>query len=373
MADPVNELRYGSMKLGFLCKHNALDRGSFSGTPHYMFHALREHPDCSVRLLGQYRPPNRVLDKLRRSTPGLGEISARSFEGLDVVLSLVSTELVTKYAAVTQVPIIHCTDATPGFLRDFYGRDVSADRDELERRAYEQASLVLFSSEFMLECAVSEFGGAFRSKMAALPWGGNLDRYPKAPPPKPPLRPLRLLFIGRDWERKGGDVAVATLRELHARGVCAELHVVGAEAGTTERVPGMISHGFLDKNRRADRKRLTRLLNDSHLLILPTRADCTPMVVAEANSHATPVLITDVGGVASLMDPGRNGRMLPRSASPADYADGVMALTADPGQYTALSRDSFGHFVKRLTWPAWSSAAVTLFRHEFVAQRIASV
>jgi glycosyltransferase involved in cell wall biosynthesis len=353
------------MNIGYLSNHNPLDRNAFSGTSYYMYRALSESSHCSVRMLGSYRRPRRIIDKLYKPASGPGLLTPKSFDGLDVILSLVSSDLVEKCSPLTEVPVVHCTDATPGFLKDFYNMKVPADALEKEYHAYEAASLILFSSDFMLERALSEFGTSYAPKMAALPWGANLDSIPTVSPQKPPLKPLRLLFIGKDWNRKGGDVVIETLQELRRRGIFAELHLVGTKAGNAGMLENVIDHGYLNKNKRKDRLAIEALLNSSHFLILPTRADCTPMVVAEANSHGIPVLITDIGGIPSLMRAGQNGEMLSPEAGPDDYADRLMALSKDRAQYEALSRSSFEHFRERLTWAAWSDAVTRILKERF--------
>ena len=353
------------MNIGYLSKHNPFDKNSFSSTSYYMSQSLRENSACNVRILGNWRRPNRIIAKLRKPASGPNCLTPKSFDGLDVVLSLVSTNLVSRYGSLTKVPIVHCTDATPGFLKDFYGHDVPAEAFERERDAYEATSLVLFSSEFMLERALSEFGTVYANKMVALPWGANLDSFPTAPPQKPPLTSLRLLFMGKDWARKGGDVVIETLQELQRRGIDAELHLVGTKAGDAAMIENVIDHGYLNKNRRKDRFLLEKLLNNSHFLVLPTRADCTPMVVAEANSHGIPVLIPSVGGVPSLMQSGINGEMLAPEANASDYADRLMALSSDHDKYDTMSRNSFAHFKRNLTWDAWSASVVSLLTERF--------
>lgn len=354
-----------TLNIGYLSNHNPLDRNSFSSTSFYMSKALRENPTCTVRILGEWRRPNRIINTLRKPAPGPSSLLAKSFNGLDVVLSLVSTDLVSRYGPQTKVPFVHCTDATPGFLKDFYGYEAHAEAYQKERAAYDAASLVLFSSEFMLETALSEFGAMYAPKMVALPWGANLDSFPTVPPQKPPLSPLRLLFIGKDWVRKGGDVVIEVLRELRRRDIAAELHLVGTKAGEATMIENVIDYGYLNKNNRKDRLVLENLLRNSHFFVLPTRADCTPMVVAEANSYGIPVLITAVGGIPSLMQSGKNGEMLGPEASASDYADRLMALSESRDRYEALSRDSFEHFKRNLTWDAWSKAVISLLKDRF--------
>lgn len=359
------------MKIGFVSNHNPLDRRTFSGTSYYMYRALCENSACSTRLLGNHRHPNRFINRLYRALPDQRAPDPESFGGVDVILSLASTDLVSEYSSLTKVPIIHCTDATPGFLREFYNYDIPDALVEEERNAYDRAKLILFSSDFMLERAISEYGDEYRAKMRALTWGANLDSFPMPPHRKPPLRPLRLLFMGRDWVRKGGDIAIATLLELRRRGINAELHLVGVDTTQVKPIEGVMNHGYLDKNRSKDQIRLQEVLSKIHFLILPTRGDCTPMVVAEVNSYGIPVLITDVGGIPSLMHPGQNGEMLPLDADSNEYANRLLALSDRPQQYEALSRSSFEHFQNNLTWASWSSAFIKLIEERFAYSELA--
>lgn len=353
------------LQIGFLCHSNPLDKRSFSGSPYYMYRALQQNPDCDVRLLGNYKPPQPLRDRVLKRRSNIRALGAQDFAGLDVVLSLVSSDLVAQYGAQISVPIVHCTDATPTFLREFYGYDVPDAAFTGEEAAYDASDLVLFSSHFMRERALVEHGAQYGPKMAALSWGGNLDSVPAVLPQKPPLSRLRLLFIGKHWERKGGEIVLEVLAGLRARGVAVELHLIGTSAKGVGSIEGVIDHGFLDKNRPADWAQLQQVLGAAHVMVLPTRADCTPMVVAEANSYGVPVLITQVGGIPSLMRPGYNGDMLPLEAGAEAYVDWLAALVADPERYASLSRSSFEHFRDHLTWQAWSSAAISLLRDTF--------
>jgi glycosyltransferase involved in cell wall biosynthesis len=125
--------------------------------------------------------------------------------------------------------------------------------------------------------------------------------------------------------------------------------------------------GYLDKNRPRDAARLEALYAAAHLLILPTRADCTPMVLAEAGSFGTPGLATDTGGIGTLVSHGVNGCLLPLAAVPADWARAVISLTAEPRAYAALSRASFEFARTRLSWSAWSRELVLRLRIELGA------
>lgn len=230
-----------------------------------------------------------------------------------------------------------------------------------------RAAHVIYSSDYMAARAAEEFGPELAPKLSVVPFGLNLDSLPAAVPEKPPLAPLELLFIGRDWERKGGDLALAALDILTASGVAARLTVIGANAPEAQAHPHVTSLGYLDKNVPADYRRMEEVFARSHLFVLPTRADCTPMVVAEANAYGIPVLITETGGISSLMAPERNGVMLPPTADGAAWAAEIRRLSANAVAYRELSQSSFAHCHSRLTWKAWAADVLDLLRHSQLA------
>lgn len=93
---------------------------------------------------------------------------------------------------------------------------------------------------------------------------------------------VRTLFVGVDWERKGGVEALETLRLLRSAGIEATLDIVGC----SPQIPGDLSgcvivHGFLSKEDPDERRQLEDLYRFSHFFLLPTKAECVGSVVSE--------------------------------------------------------------------------------------------
>ncbi|MEM6421123.1 MAG: glycosyltransferase family 4 protein [Pseudomonadota bacterium] len=342
------------LTLGFLSPHSAYDRQAFSGTAFFAARALGRVPGVDLRILG-HRPVSRLRRRLGRFVPVPGlDLDRIDLSGLDAVLGMVATRELAALADRTDIPLVHVTDATTGFLREYYRRAVPEAADTLERRVVRGAARTVYSSHYMADRARVEYGAEGPPRVSAVPFGVNLDTPPEALPDKPAPAPLKLLYIGTHWARKGGAIALAAVDALCARGVAAEITLVGSvPAEVTER-PGVRIAGFLDKNDPAAAARLDRLLAEAHLFVLPTRADCTPMVVAEANTFGTPVLITETGGIGSLVTEGVNGRMLPVEAPPEAWAQAIAEMTADPGAWAAMSQASFAHARDRLSWQVWA-------------------
>ncbi len=363
MTEPVS--------VGLLSLHNPYDRNSFSGTAYYMMQSLAARPELDLRVLGPHRPPapksflGRVQTKLNPPR-AFTDLSKAELQGLDVILSPVSAALLAKFAPQLTVPVIKVTDATPAFLREFYGYDVPAQADLDEAAAMGAAQRVVYSSHYMADRARAEFPGGPADQIHVLPFGINLDTLPQDLPAKPdPAAQIELLFIGQDWIRKGGDIALQTLHSLKSRGRAARLTVIGSGPDGGSADPDVALLGYLDKNQPEDARRFQEALQRTHVFVLPTRADCTPMVVAEANAYGCPVLITDTGGVGTLMAPGRNGDMLAVSAGPDDWAEAICRLVEDAETYHALTVSSFRHAHDHLTWQAWADGIVKII-HDLV-------
>lgn len=60
--------------------------------------------------------------------------------------------------------------------------------------------------------------------------------------------PCKLLFIGVDWVRKGGDTALQVVKQLNENGLETELIVVGCKPKVKEPLPGTVKViEFIDK------------------------------------------------------------------------------------------------------------------------------
>jgi glycosyltransferase involved in cell wall biosynthesis len=82
--------------------------------------------------------------------------------------------------------------------------------------------------------------------------------------------------------------ALAAFDILRAEGRAVELTLVGDVPKDLAPRPGLRIVGYIDKNRPREAARLDRLYAEAHVFLLPTRGDCTPMVMAEAGAHGTP-------------------------------------------------------------------------------------
>jgi glycosyltransferase involved in cell wall biosynthesis len=105
---------------------------------------------------------------------------------------------------------------------------------------------------------------------------------------------VRILFVGGDFERKGGKALVQSFRQL-GLWPRAELHIVTRHAVPSG--PGVVVHRDVANNS----ERLLDLYRSSDVFVLPTLADCFSNASIEAMACGLPVITTPVGGIPDIV------------------------------------------------------------------------
>lgn len=375
------------MKIGFLSFHNPLNRSSFSGTTYYAYEALRRLPQTHVSILASHyhlqenrrQLPLKVLSKI-----SLGKINSLSWveelnfndclsavkrdlrrTPFDVVVAFVSSGLISQLRSKDYPPFVLVTDATVKYLEEAYNHPTKPDDFESEYRAIQNSSRVVYSSDFIANRAAVEYVSTLSKnpeKVAVVPFGPNLEIVPQQIRDRGVSGPLHLLFVGREWHRKGGDIALATLEYLQANHLNAHLTIIGSNPKDAEGRPNVTVIPYLDKSKPEQRQQYFDILNRSHFLLVPSRADCTPMVIAEANAFGVPALVSDIGGIGTLVKPGVNGYLFASTASGSEYGDVAAQIFADLQAYQQLSQTSRKEYETRLNWDAWAQQIYHLSR-----------
>lgn len=267
----------------------------------------------------------------------------------------------------TSIPKIFHTDTTYGQMLGFYegwDRDprVVQDGHRMQRRALASCALAIYSSEWATNYAIRYYG-ASPSIVKTIPFGANIEDSPTREQAFNHKRDsvIRLLFVGKDWKRKGGDVALSIADELHNAGKSVELAICGSAPPPEVCPSSMVKvYPFLDKSRPADRETMNRLYLESDFLILPSRADCTPIVCCEAMAYGLPILSTNVGGLPSLVTESVNGFTFSLEAKPHCYAEKILSISND--EYHKLRQRARDMYEERFNWDVWSKEITDAMR-----------
>ena len=258
-------------------------------------------------------------------------------------------------------PIVFWADATCAGIVGFYPQYDNLCRESLEnwhmmeKLALERCKLAIYASGWAAQTAI-DYYGADPAKVKVVPFGANIDSSRTLSETKDLIetrssKQCKLLFLGVDWFRKGGDVAFKVAEELNHLGVDTELTVVGCQPILEKPLPSFVKPlGFISKSTADGKNRINQLLAESHFLILPSRAECYGVVFCEANSFGVPCIATNVGGIPTIIKPNLNGNLFDLNASTSAYCDYIYHLFTNYEDYKKLALSAFNEYQSRLNW-----------------------
>ena len=275
----------------------------------------------------------------------------------------------------TKLPIVIWTDSTLASAVGFYP-DLVPEKAvwsnlqnglHNERQAVNRASLLIYSSEWARQEAIRQYQLS-PDKVKVVPFGANQEHEPDREQVERliatrPTDVCRLLFVGMDWYRKGGEVALRAAEHLHRRGVAVELTLVGSSPGNGQALPDYVHPmGLITRRTPEGARKLDELFGRSHFLILASRADASPHVLVEANSYGVPCASSNVGGISSIIRDGANGRLFPAEADSERYAEWIAETFSRADGYRSLARSSFAEYESRLNWRVAGKSVAVLLR-----------
>ena len=270
----------------------------------------------------------------------------------------------------TDIPIVFYTDAVFDSMVNFYSEftklcnESIRDGHNQEQAALDRAMLAIFSSQWAVDAAIGSYD-VDQDKVKFVPFGANLPVAPdrESVIRRKPSEICNLLFIGGDWKRKGGPIAIQVVEELDKMGLRSKLFVCSL-LPQDEPLNEFVEYvGLLDRNKAHENRELENLFFDCHFLILPTAADCTPGVFREAAAFGLPVITTDVGGNRSVVTHGKSGIILSKDAGAEEYASVIMENYTNDENYSYLCVGAREMFEQVLNWDSSISKVSSLIRN----------
>ncbi|UCD91028.1 MAG: glycosyltransferase, partial [Desulfobacterales bacterium] len=248
------------------------DRRTWSGSTYFMASALERHVGV-VDYIGPLSiPGQKIKEKLSMLIQKISSIrtyptrtrKAATFFSREIGKKLVGSKYDIIFAPAasieiayleTEVPIIYVSDATFSLMLDVYPifssltKEAVDQENAFEKLAIDRAAFIIYPSNWAARSAVDDYG-ADKEKVKVIPFGANLDTEPAAEmvSGKTIDGSVKILFLAKDWERKGGGIAFETPIELLKMGIDAELTICGITPPSGFEHPNMNVIPYLDKN-----------------------------------------------------------------------------------------------------------------------------
>jgi glycosyltransferase involved in cell wall biosynthesis len=369
------------MKVIFVTTYDAEDVRNWSGIPYYMGKAFK-NAGIEVHFIGnlkslpdnyfEFRLKNLVYNKLLKGKFGKFE-SFYEPKNLKFIARQVKKRIKEIEGGIifspgtipvaylkTDKPIVVWTDATFAVMENYYdGFKVLSKRAKrnchlYEKNAIKRSSLAIYSSEWSAKSATKDYVKDPR-KVKFIPFGSNIECNRTIKDiiennEKKSHSICKLLFIGQEWDRKGGDKAIRIATHLN-ESIKVELTMVGCNPPDSVIVPDFVKvTGFIDKTKREGLEFIDKLYKEHHFFLLPTKAEAMGVVFCEANSFGLPVITTDTGGIPSVIKNDINGKMFNPESDIKEWAFYIEGIFNNFKKYSEYSLTSFNEYSTTLNW-----------------------
>ena len=162
-----------------------------------------------------------------------------------------------------------------------------------------------------------------------------------------------VLFIAKEFRRKGGDIVAAGFARLREEMPEARLLFAGAAELPKEFAGlGNVEHlGLLDKSDPAQLQRLLQAYRDADVLVLPSRHDPFPTVIREAMFFGIPCVASDIWAMPEMIVDGETGYLVSGEDAGA-LAERLKTLLGDAGLRERFGRAARARAEAMFAWPA---------------------
>ena len=359
------------MHIVFLSTGDPFSIHHWSGTTNHILKALQRLHQVTIvgrGLLEQMRSFSEVCftrpKEVERYCQLIGALCSERIKNISDADLVFFGDLYIDAFLDIDIPVINLSDTTFTQMIEFRQENHRAyvpSMIECERKALNQIyTKILYASEWPRECAVNYYN-CDRAKIEIINFGANLP-HPVNYQVNIDLSYCHIVFIGRSWKNKGGDIAFETFRILQRKAFPCKMTFIGCIPPIGEPIPDNIEIiPFLDKNKPADLGKLCSILYNAHFLILPTRFEAFGIVFAEASAYGVPSIATRVGGTIGAIKEGKNGFLLPLSAKAEEYANKIIRVFSDQKTYLQLRKNTRREYERRLNWDVWSKKVTKIF------------
>ncbi|MEO3937856.1 glycosyltransferase family 4 protein [Dermatophilaceae bacterium Soc4.6] len=212
-----------------------------------------------------------------------------------------------------------------------------------ERRQYHRSAHLFAFSTPTRDSLVHDYGVS-PDRVTVVGAGVNFDVLPDLRPRRAGTAPT-VLFVGNDFERKGGPRLLEAFRLVRAAVPDARLQIVG----TPHPIPPQAGVEVL--GRVGSREALAQLYADASVLVLPSTFDPFPLVVLEAMAHGLPVVATRQCGVPEMVVDGETGLLVePGEDLVPQLVDALVRLLTDPTLADRLGVAGRTRVAERFLW-----------------------
>lgn len=234
-------------------------------------------------------------------------------------------------------------------------------RKQLEYELYNKSKAVVTFSEYARQSIIRDYG-IEEGKVSVVYAGNNFNKMPDSEGKN--YSNKTILFVGRDFYRKGGSTLIKAFRIVKSKIKDAKLIIAGSEprADTPNRIKTLYDffgkkendlkilneEGIIVKGN-LPHKELADLFREASIFVMPSVQENFGLVFLEAMSYKTPCIGTRVDAIPEIIDEGVTGCLVEPN-NHEELAERIIRLMEDEDLMKKMGTNGRKRVEKYFTW-----------------------
>lgn len=150
-----------------------------------------------------------------------------------------------------------------------------------------------------------------------------------------------ILFVGVEWERKGGPILLKAFENVLKRHPDASLTIVGCSPKNVT-LPNCSIIGKVPV------EEISKYYDSASIFCLPTLREPFGIVFIEAMNYSLPVIANNIGCIPDLVIPDYNGYLIDNNVN--GYTEAICRLLDDPAKCREMGENGYKYSQLKFTW-----------------------
>ena len=210
---------------------------------------------------------------------------------------------------------------------------------ELEKTIYQNATIIFTRSTNISKSLIEQY--ACNPNQIRCVYAGSNASISNENVTFSKYKRKNILFVGRDWKRKGGPELVKAFEAVLKVHPDAQLTIVGCSPRLD--VPNCNVVGQMPVSK------ISGYYKDASIFCMPTKREPFGIVFIEAMRHKLPVVATNIGAIPDFVKEGENGCLV----NPGDVdrlAEALIDLIGQPDKCQAFGMKGYQIATEKYTW-----------------------
>ncbi len=215
-----------------------------------------------------------------------------------------------------------------------------------ERSLYERIDLIFTMSEWLAQSFRHDFGVG-RERVFAVGAGINLPRVRNIQ--NKSYDAPRILFVGKDFKRKGGDDLLQAFQLVRKEIKAAELTLIGPRLESP--LEGVRCEGFISKLSEEGLEKILDEYQRASVFVIPSLYEPFGISFVEAMAHRLPCIGTNICAMPEIIQHDKTGYVVP-PRDPSALAESLLKLLKEPERCRNFGNAGYERYEQNYTWQA---------------------